>query len=182
MSSRGSQTERRPLLFPLTPAYHPHHRLLKVSGQPQSLHTYLLSHTRQRKSTHLKMPWSWSRDETVVCLYFTSRRFSHTVTLDILLRNCNIPDRPGVIQGRIKIIRNAERRAGRQDPYDRNIQEWDLRLVDQLLSRQMDNDSDPAWREKLLRLIHIDRTVVRVLVEHVCWPFSFVGAFKLILG
>ena len=103
----------------------------------------------------------WSDAESAIVIYFISRGLSHAVSSDVIKHKCGTTRSRTTCEHKARNIReNMVQNHGLADPYDSTTKSYDLNIVDDWLSRQMD-------MADLKKLLAIDDKVTEILREHV---------------
>ncbi len=82
---------------------------------------------------------AWSAKESAIVFYFISRGLPYDVSSEVINLRCGTTRSRTMCQGRVQNIRkNMLQEHGLADPYDPTTKTYDLNIVDDWLSRQMD--------------------------------------------
>lgn len=73
----------------------------------------------------------WGTDETVVLLYFRSRKVSHEACRKLIETKCGTQRDLAGVRGKLASVRKAS-----PELWDANTQQWNMGLVDQWLLEQ----------------------------------------------
>ncbi len=102
------------------------------------------------------MPSPWSAEESVIAFYFISRGMPYDVSRGVIKLRCGTDRNRTMCQNRVRYIRKKLSK----DPFNPTTLGYDLGIVDEWLSHQVDI-------EKLKALVAIDAEVQEILHEYV---------------
>lgn len=100
----------------------------------------------------------WRTDETVVLVYFQSRKVGHEACRKLIQHKCGTQRDLSGVRGKLASIRNAF-----PELWDTNSQEWNLDVVDEWLLEQ-----DPANFSYLTSFEPEDQQIVSAVSSRAC--------------
>ena len=103
----------------------------------------------------------WSAKESAIVFYFISRGIGYDVSSEVINYRCGTTRSRTMCQRRVQTIRkNMLQEHGLADPYNPTTKGYDLNIVDDWLSRQMDMGN-------LKESLAIDAQVAEKMRNHV---------------